>query len=70
MLQKWAAFECSDVVQGVLVQEIGVGERSINSTFFADRIEGIDNSTSTDMYQALMSEGCLNATGYLVDSPR
>lgn len=52
------------------MNQIAVGPRSINSTYFSDRIAGLDNETSSEMYRALVNEGCLNSTGYLNDNPR
>ena len=57
-------------VQGVRVNQIMVGPQNISATFFSDRIETISQATSAEMQQALMAEGCLNSTGYLIDNPR
>ena len=62
--------ECFGILQGVHVNQIIVGPRNISSTFFSDRIEDINPATSAEMQQALMAEGCLNSTGYLIDNPR
>jgi hypothetical protein len=52
------------------VNEIAVAPTNLSATFFSDRIDEIDNVTSSALYTALRSEGCLNSTGYLVDNPR
>ena len=57
-------------LQGIAVNEIAVPPRNLSATFFSDRIEDVDNVTSAAMYAALLSEGCLNSTGYLVENPR
>jgi len=57
-------------LQGIAVNEIAVAPTNLTATFFSDRIEEIDNVTSSAMYTALLSEGCLNSTGYLVENPR
>ena len=56
--------------QGTQVNEIVVKPRPLNPAFFSDRIEGVDNATSAAMYNALLTEGCINSTGYLVENPR
>ena len=57
-------------LQGIVVNEIVVPPTNLSATFFSDRVEQIDNTTSAALYAALLSEGCLNSTGYLVDNPR
>ena len=57
-------------LQGTQVNEIVVKPRPLSPVFFSDRIEGVDNATSAAMYNALLTEGCINSTGYLVENPR
>lgn len=57
-------------VQGVPVNEVVVKPRPLTPSFFSDRIESVSNDTSAAMYGALLAEGCINSTGYLVDNPR
>lgn len=57
-------------MQGALVNDIAVRPKPLHVSFFSERIPAISNETSSLMYAALLAEGCLNATGYLVDNPR
>lgn len=57
-------------MQGIPVKSIEVGPKALSPTFFAERIESIDNATSSAMFAALTVEGCFNSTGFLVENPR
>ena len=59
-----------NALQGVRTNEVIVDPKNLSASFFSDRIADISADLSAEMYQSLAAEGCLNATGFLIDNPR
>eukprot|EP01025_Chloroclados_australasicus_P017447 TRINITY_DN1890_c1_g1_i4.p1 TRINITY_DN1890_c1_g1~~TRINITY_DN1890_c1_g1_i4.p1 ORF type:complete len:349 (-),score=34.21 TRINITY_DN1890_c1_g1_i4:191-1237(-) len=54
----------------ILTHEIEVQPKSINSSYFQDRIEGFSSEFSQQIYEVFSKESIIDKNGYLVNNPK